>query len=95
MSMTLAEKVAKFRKGKSHSAVILYSVERETKFSRFPATICPDGLPQLVAANSPQQVKQYQEMGFAIYKEAKVAASLQVADSTEATKRTRKATQDE
>lgn len=94
--MTLQEKVAKARKkAGSSSAVILYSVPRQYKFGSFPAKICPDGLPQLVVAYSPKQVQQYKDYGYEVYKEAKVDQSLQVADSTEATKRTRKSTQDE
>lgn len=93
--MTLQEKVAKARKkAGSSSAVILYSVSRQYKFGVFPAKICPDGLPQLVVAYSPKQVQQYKDYGYEVYKEAKIDASLQVAE-TEAPKRTRKSSQDE
>lgn len=79
---TLAEKVELFRKGKSQSAVIMYSVPRQTKLGFFPATISADGFPQLVAAFSPKQVQQYQDMGYAVYKEEKPAESLKVSKKT-------------
>lgn len=92
---TFEEKVAAFRKGKSQSAVILYSAPQQLKFETRPATICPDGFPQLVAAFSPKQVQQYQDMGYKVYTPAKVAESLKTGDEGEAPKRTRKIAGDE
>ena len=78
---TFDEKVAAARKGLPQSAVTLYSVPKKLKFEERPATICPDGFPQLVHAFSPKQVQQYKDMGFAVYKKAAISSDLKVEES--------------
>lgn len=93
---TFDEKVAAARKGLPASVVTLYSVPQQLKFETRPATICPDGFPQLVHAFSPKQVQQYKDMGYAVYQKAAVSQSLKVEDTGEAAvKRTRKTASDE
>lgn len=93
---TFDEKVAASRKRLPASAVTLYSAPQKLKFETRPATICPDGFPQLVHAFSPKQVQQYKDMGYVVYQKAAVAESLKVEDTSEpAIKRTRKTASDE
>lgn len=89
------EKVAAARKGLPASVVTLYSVPQQLKFETRPATICPDGYPQLVHAFNPGQVQRYKDMGYAVYQKAAVAQSLKVEDTGDAPKRTRKTASDE
>lgn len=72
----LAEKVKAFKKGKSGSVVVMYSVGKKDRFGETAPKLDKFGLPVLVAANSASQINQYRTFGYEVYKVAELPKEL-------------------